>query len=141
ITLSVSRLAGRRAVFAFYVSVISFLAVTLAADYMLRNAGLGAGPGGGGVTWMTALNPFLALHALLNPSTYPRAEAGSRTGLAAWFLEAPVTTCCLLSVILSTVLVVVSTATVRLGGLAETIRGGRTGRTPWYRRLMGLGAQ
>lgn len=142
ITLSVSRLAGRRAVFTFYVCVVGFLAVTLAADWLIRQSGGGAGPRGDGVTWMTAINPFLALRALLYPSSYPRAEAGSFSGMAAWFLENPVTTWVVGSVLLSLVLVGASTATVHSGGLAQTIRGGSgSGGVPWYRRMLGLGAK
>lgn len=135
IALSVSRLVGRRAVFAFYVAVVSYLALTYAIDAGLRSAGRGAGPRGDGVTWMTALNPFLSLRALLNPSGYPRAEAGSQASTpAAWFLESPVTTWCLGGVLVSCLLVAVSTVTVRSGGLGSL---GESG-VPWTRRLSGL---
>ncbi len=140
IALSVSRLVGRRAVFAFYVSVVSYMAVTYAIDYWMRMSGRGSGPSGSGVTWMTAINPFLALEALLNPSGYPRAEPGPGvpdSGPAAWFLQAPVTTWCLGSALLSLALVAASTLTVRSGGL-QGIGGAATG-VPWYRRLLGLG--
>lgn len=139
IALSVSRLVGKRAVFAFYVSVVTYLVVTWAIDYWLRQVGGGAGPAGAGVTWMTAVNPFLALEALLNPSGYPRAEAGPGaplSGLAAWFLGAPVTTWCVGSLLLSLALIGASTFTVRAGGLG-TIGGGAAG-VPWYRRIFGL---
>jgi ABC-type transport system involved in multi-copper enzyme maturation permease subunit len=136
IALSVSRLVGRRAVFAFYVSVVSYLAVTFAVDRWLVANGMGAS-GGRGVTWMTPINPFLALHALLNPSTYPRAEPGSMQGPASWFLESPVSAWCWLSVILSVVLMGVSTATVRTGGLANIASG--TSGIPLHRRLLRLG--
>jgi ABC-type transport system involved in multi-copper enzyme maturation permease subunit len=139
IALSVSRLVGRRAVFAFYVSVVSYLAVTLSIDVWLRNAGGGAGSTGSGVTWMTALNPFLSLHALLNPSNYPTAPAGSHTGLARWFLERPVATWCWGSALLSLLLAIGSTATVRSGGL-QNIAGDSPG-IPWYRKAFGLGAK
>src|SRR4051812_11232618 len=44
IALSVSRLVGKRAVFAFYVAVVSYVAVTIGIDYWLRTfAGAGAG--------------------------------------------------------------------------------------------------
>ena len=133
IALSVSRLVGKRAVFAFYVSVISYLAVTYAIDQIYG--------GGVSVTWMTAINPFLALSALLNPSGYVAAPQGSQTGLAAWFLEKPVHTWCWLSAGLSAVLMIASTFTVRIGGLAGL--GGMRGRggIPWYRRMFGLGAK
>lgn len=137
IALSVSRLAGRRAVFAFYVSVVSYLGATAAIDAGIRNAGLGAS-GGNGVTWMTALNPFLAMRALLEPSGYPRGEEGSYAGLAAHFLESPVTTWCVGALLLSVLLMGASTLTVRMGGL-QTLGQGRDG-VPWHRRLLKLGA-
>ncbi len=138
ISLAVSRLVGRRAVFAFYVSVITYLGITAAIDSWLTQSGRGAGPAGEGVTWMTGINPFLALRALLSPSSYPRAELGSHTGLAAFFLEHPITTFCALSALISVFLIAASTLTVRLGGL-HTIGQGRSG-IPWYRRVVGLGA-
>lgn len=137
ITLSVSRLVGKRAVFAFYVAVVSYLAITAAVDAWLRNAGMGAG-NGDGVTWMTAINPFLALQALLDPAGYPVAEAGTLRGVRAWFFETPARTWCWGSVLLSVVLIGVSTLTVRAGGL-QTIAAG-SGGVPWYRRMFGLGA-
>ena len=132
IALSVSRLVGKRAVFAFYVSVVSFIAITFAAD---RLAGSGSN-----VTYYTAVNPFLVLQALLDPTGYLRAPAGTKTGLARWFLETPVTTFCTLSVVLSVLLMAISTLTVRIGGIAGLGGfGGRTGSSnaPWYRRLLG----
>jgi ABC-type transport system involved in multi-copper enzyme maturation permease subunit len=139
IALAVSRLAGRRAVFAFYISVVSYLAVTAGISAMLTRAGLGFGPGGDGVTWMTAINPFLALYALLNPTTYPTAPPGTLSGLAAHFGEHPVRTWCVGSALLSLALMVASSITVRAGGLA-TLTQGRSS-IPWYRRLLKLGAK
>ena len=132
IALSVSRLVGKRAVFAFYVSIVSYFAITWLIDRLI---GLPA------VSWMTAINPFLALRALLDPTGYPRAPEGSQVGLASWFLEAPITTWCLLSCGLSLVLMIASTITVRAGGIAGL--GGIRGRegsaaVPWYRRVLGL---
>lgn len=137
IALSVSRLVGRRAVFAFYVTVVSYIAITYAIDALTASPGL--------VSWMTAVNPFLALQSLLNTSGYAAYPAGSQTGLAAWMLERPVTTWCLLTLLLSLALIVGSIVTVRAGGIAGV--GGLTGRTggtpgaaPWWRRIFGLGA-
>jgi ABC-type transport system involved in multi-copper enzyme maturation permease subunit len=141
IALSVSRLVGKRAVFAFYVAVVSYVAVTAAVDAWLRSASRGvSGPTGvgHGVTWMTAINPFLALEAMLDPSGYPHAEAGTLSGIRAWFMEAPVKTWCVGSILLSVLLVGVSTLTVRTGGL-QTLAAG-SGGVPWYRRMFGLGA-
>ncbi len=132
IALSVSRLVGKRAVFAFYVGVVSFLAVTYAIDRLTGN---------GAVTWMTAINPFLALKALLDPTNYIKYEEGSRVGIAAWFLETPVQTFCILSGGLSVALMGASTITVRLGGIAGLGAGGGEGGVPWYRKMFGLGAK
>ncbi len=139
IALSVSRLVGKRAVFAFYIAVVSYLALTIAVDFFLRNANKGAGNAGQGVTWLTAVNPFLALEALLDPSGYPRAEPGTLHGIKAWALESPVATWCIGSILLSVLLVGVSTFTVRLGGLSAITGGGESSGVPWYRKVFGLG--
>lgn len=136
IGLAVSRAAGKRAFFAFYVSVVSYLGVTIAIDLALRNAGKGMGPAGDGVTVMTCLNPFLALNALLNPTTYPRAAEGSYSGLTRWMLETPVTTWVVGSTLLSILFMVASTITVRVGGLA--MLGAGEDSIPLHRKLLGM---
>ncbi|MFT3683533.1 MAG: ABC transporter permease subunit [Phycisphaerales bacterium] len=123
IFLSVSRLVGKRAVFAFYVTIVSYLAVTYAID---------AVAGAGGVTWMTAINPFLTLRNLLDSTGYPAAPEGTYTGLPKYFLETPVRTFCFISIGISVVLMILSTITVRLGGIAGT--GGLLGREGAKRR-------
>jgi ABC-type transport system involved in multi-copper enzyme maturation permease subunit len=138
IALSVSRLVGKRAFFAFYVSVVGYLAATVAIDRALVAAGKGA-LNGSGVTYMTALNPFLALHALLNPSAYPRAPEGTYTGLEAWMLESPATTWCLGAIFMSLLFIGVSTLTVRQGGW-QTLAEDESG-TPLHRRLFGGGGR
>ena len=139
IALSVSRLVGQRAVFAFYVCVVTYLATTIAIDAWLRSRGMGAGPGGNGVTWMTAANPFLALRALLSPTTYPVAEPGSFAGIKALAFETPVRAWTWGTVLISGMLVLASTLTVRAGGLRQ-ITSTASG-VPWYRKVMGLGAK
>ena len=130
IALSVSRLVGRRAVFAFYVSVVSYLAVTWAVDLQLRTALAG---GARSVTWMTGLNPFLALHCLLDPTGYVRWPEGSP-----WMLQHPVSAWCYGSLGVSLIMTVAAIFTVRLGGLTALARG--AAGVPWYRRIFGLGA-
>ena len=120
IGLSVSRLVGQRAVFAFYVCVVTYLAATIAIDAWLRASGYGVA-GGAGVTWLSALNPFLALRALLSPAAYPAATPGTFTGLKALMLESPARAWTLGSLALSALLVLVSTATVRAGGLRRSV--------------------
>ncbi len=139
IWLSISRVVGKRAVFAFYISVVTYLAITFAIDRWLISSGRGVGPTGQGVTWMTAINPFLTLHALLNPSSYVRAEPGTLSGLSSWFLGKPITTWCTGSILLSVIMMVFAAATVRLGGVAG-IGAGNSG-IPFYRRLLHLGAK
>lgn len=129
IFLSVSRTAGRRAVFAFYVAVISYLAATWAIDLWLRQTS-------GGVTVMTATNPFLALEALLNPTAYPRPapdEVAAMGAIKGFWLGAPVTAWCVGSAGLSVTLVLISSVTARTAGA--------TGGVPWHRRLFGFGAK
>ncbi len=139
IALSVSRLVGQRAVFAFYVSVVTYLATTIAIDAWLRSRGMGAGINGSGVTAVTALNPFLALRALLSPTSYPVAEPGTYAGVKALMFEAPVLAWVWGTLLISVFLVLASTLTVRAGGLRQ-IASGASG-IPWYRRVMGLGAK
>ncbi len=134
IALSVSRLVGKRAVFAFYVGVVSFLAITYAADRLRSTPDV--------VSYMTAINPFLALKALLDPTNYARYQPGSQVGLAAWFLEHPVTTFCVLSGVSAVALMAASTVTVRLGGIAGVGAGASAGGgVPWYRKIFGLSAK
>lgn len=137
IALAVSRIAGRRAVFTFYVAVVTYLGITYGIDQWLQSRSLGAG-GGGGVTWLTGLNPFLALNALLNPTTYPSADRGTLAGLSAFMLETPVRAWILIATGLSLALVAASTLTVRTGGFAR--RQVERRKLPWYRRMLGLSA-
>jgi ABC-type transport system involved in multi-copper enzyme maturation permease subunit len=132
IALSVSRLVGKRAVFTFYIAVVSYLALTYALDTVVF--------GGFAVSWMTALNPFLTLHALLDPVGYPSAPLGSTTNFGPWFLERPVITWCVLASSLSLVLTLTSILTVRLGGFSAITGANPSASIPWYRRLLGLGA-
>lgn len=133
ISLSVSRLVGKRAVFMFYIAVVTYLGATFGIDRVIG--------GGKTVTMMTAINPFLAMEALLDTSGYQRAAEGTTRGLSRWFLEFPVHTWCYLAVGLSVLMMAASTLTVRAGGIAGA--GGERGRggVPWYRKMFGLGAK
>lgn len=134
IALSVSRLVGKRAFFVFYVCIVSYLGVTLAVDRFMVGSNMGQS-GGSGVTYMTALNPFLALHALLNPTTYPTAPAGQYEGLRAWMLESPVKFWCIGSALLSALFMGLSVFTVRTGGLHMV--GSDESGVPFLQRLRG----
>lgn len=126
--MAVNRIGGRRTVFAFYVSVITYLCITVGIDLSIR-------PASGGVTAVTPLNPFLALHALLSPSTYPTPDPIALAAMdpirRAWF-GSPVITWCALSAGLSLLISLTSMISVRN-------LGSRTG-IPWYRRVLKMGA-
>lgn len=136
IALSVSRLAGQRAVFTFYVSVVTYIATTIAIDAWLGSRGMGMGPKGSGVTLVTALNPFLAIRAQLSPTTYPSADPGAYTGLAGFMLASPAAAWSTFSILISVLLAGFSTLTVRSGGLKRVTQ--NAANAPWYRRIFGL---
>ena len=145
ITLSVNRLAGQRAVFAFYIAIVSYIAVTGAIDLRLRLSS------GGGVTPLTPLNPFLALNALLSPSSYPtpsQADLATMSWVRRMWFGSPVLSWCFISGALSVIMLGVSAGAVRmlgarerktskrLGGILSSVGGGdsdgHTPRTVWH---------
>lgn len=135
VALAVSRLAGRRALFAFYVSVITYLAATIAIDLQLQ-------PPSGGVTAMTSLNPFLALRSLLNPTGYPRPDPidlAQMNTLRRLALGDPVLSWCLLTISLSAALILASAFSVRSVGAIEgrAPRARRSTTSRWFRPAAG----
>ncbi|MGV6813728.1 MAG: ABC transporter permease subunit, partial [Phycisphaerales bacterium] len=138
ISLSVSRLVGQRAVFTFYVSVVTYIATTIAIDAWLRSRGMGMGVKGDGITVFTSLNPFLAIRSLLSPTAYPSADPSAYSGVKGMMLATPATAWSVFSLAISAFLVGASTLTVRTGGLKQVANG--TSGIPWYRRLFKLGA-
>lgn len=135
VTLSVTRTAGRRAVFIFYIAVVAYLAITVAIDLPLRQP-ISAGSEEKYTTVMTPVNPFLALQVLLSSNRYvPHITAGTD----AWWLERlwlsrPILAFCLNCATLSFVLIAFST--IRLRVIGATV-----GATPWYRKMFGLAAK
>lgn len=131
VTLSVTRTAGRRAVFAFYVSVIIYLAVTWLIDNRLRTP-ISVGSLADATTIITPLNPFLALESLLDSNQYVPLDPGPDvSGLRRWWITSPISAFVWLSVLSSLFLVVFSTVRLRLIGA-------KVGQVPWYRRLLRL---
>lgn len=134
ITLSVTRTAGRRAVFLFYITVVMYLFVTYAIDLQLREA---VGPAGQEfhTTVVTPLNPFLSLEVLLFNTYVPHDFTGEAT---AWLVDLwmmrPISAFVWLCVWTSVFLIAFSTLRVRVLGRVE-------GSVPWYRRLLGLGGK
>jgi len=136
IALSVSRLAGQRAVFTFYVCVVTYIATTIAIDAWLGTRGMGMGSKGSGVTLVTALNPFLAIRAQLSPTSYPSADPGAYSGLMGFMLASPAAAWSTFSMLISLVLVGFSTLTVRSGGLRQVTQNASS--APWYRKMLRL---
>lgn len=124
IALSVLRLGGRRAVFGFYVGVIACLGATWGVDRLIQQST------GAGVTWLTPLNPFLALESLLSPSAYPKpapVDLAAMSTLGRLWFGSPVLSWCLLSGGLALVLTLLSAFAVRAVPAIEgtTARSGR----------------
>ncbi len=134
VTLSVTRTAGRRAVFIFYVSVILYLFITWAIDLRLR-VPVGVGVASVYTTWVTPFNPFLALEVLLSSNNYVSRSyvSGEANWLTRLLLGSPITAYVWIGLIISLLLIAFSTLRVRLIG-AEGGRG-------WFRKLFGLGAK
>ncbi|HRQ75515.1 MAG TPA: hypothetical protein PK098_06295 [Phycisphaerales bacterium] len=135
ITLSVTRTAGRRAVFIFYITVVMYLFITYAIDVQIRQP-LALGAAESTTTILTPLNPFLALEVLLSSNTYvPHDFTGDA---ASWitilWYNRPITAFCWVCVVISIVLITFSTVRLR-------VIGAKTGSVAWYRRLFGLGAK
>ncbi|MHC5022812.1 MAG: ABC transporter permease [Planctomycetota bacterium] len=135
ITLSVTRTAGRRAVFLFYITVVMYLFVTAALDLQLRRD-VSPGSPAEFTTFLTPLNPFLALGVLLHSNTYvPHDFTGMEVS---WIKEAwlsrPISTFCWLCVWISLILAAFSTIRLRVIGASA-------GQVPWYRRALRLGAK
>jgi ABC-type transport system involved in multi-copper enzyme maturation permease subunit len=129
VTLAVYRIAGRRTVFVFYVSVVTYVAVTAVADRLIPTPW-------NGVTAVTPLNPFLALTALLSPTDYPTPDVVLLQGmgpLARLWFGSPVLAWVIGALGLSLALIVASTFAARSVGVRSSV--------PWYRRMFGLGAR
>lgn len=135
VTLSVTRTAGRRAVFIFYLAVVAYIAITYAIDYGMRTP---VAPGAAAMytTWITPVNPFLAMEVLLSSNRYvPHITAGAESS---WFeklwLGRPIMAFCLQCAATSLVLIGFSTLRLR-------VIGAQLGKTPWYRKMFGLSAK
>jgi len=135
VTLSVTRTAGRRAVFIFYMSVITYIAVTYAIDIPLREP-VSPGAQEALTTVMTPINPFLAMEVLLSSNRYvPHTLAGTGSSwLESLWLGRPIMAYCLQCALTSLALIAFSTIRLRVIGAS-------VGRTPWYRKLFGLSAR
>ncbi|MFO0827879.1 MAG: hypothetical protein U0572_06980 [Phycisphaerales bacterium] len=133
VTLSVTRSAGKRAVFLFYITVVMYLFVTYALDLVVRwGQPVSVGTGAYYTTWLTAANPFLALESLLMANTYviPDVSADGSGWLARVWIGRPVASFCWSCALIS--LFMVGWSTVRL-----RVIGTRGATIPWHKRLFG----
>ncbi len=135
VTLSVTRSGGKRAVLVFYAAVVMYLFSTYAADLYARSkVPLGLGTGATRTTIFTAFNPFLALESALTSTVYtpyPASEVPF-TPLSVLYMT-PATSFCVICFALSLIMVVWSTARLRVIGT-------RGPRASWWRVLLGSGA-
>ncbi|MEE2906438.1 MAG: hypothetical protein VX527_01255 [Planctomycetota bacterium] len=134
VMLSVTRTGGRRAVFVFYVVVVLYLVITFIGDNFLRiGVTTAAGAVANSTTWLTAINPFLAIEALLSPSTYIVPDTWNDSWWTRQWMGKPVSTFNWLCVICSLLLIIYSTLRVRVLGL-------KTGQSTWLQRLLRVSA-
>lgn len=128
IALSVSRQAGRRAVFLFYITVVIYLATVWSVDRSLQTLAPNQ------TTWMTPLNPFLATQVLVDFANYhpPSAvELLQMNWLQRQWFGSPVSTFCWIGVISSILLIGWSSIFLR-------VIGEQTGQNTWIKRLFFL---
>ena len=130
VTLSATRTGGRRAVFIFYILVVVYLTGTLILDSLLSIPQL---TGATSTTVMTAINPFLAIQAMLNPTGYMIPDTYGESWLVQIWMGQPVTTFNWLCVILSLILVTYATLRVRILAF-------RSGDRTWLQRLFRITA-
>ena len=121
VMLSVMRSAGKRGVFAFYAATVLALFATWGADVAMREP-VSVGSDAVHTTWITPLNPFLALSSQLDSNAYQPWEfsAGEAGWLRRQWLGNPLGVMSVGSLVASAVLL----------GLATREQGGRASAPP-----------
>lgn len=125
VMLSVMRSAGKRGVFAFYAATVLTLFATAAADLALQ-VPVSVGSDAVHTTWITPLNPFLALRSELQSNAYQPWEfsADEAGWLRRQWLGNPLGVMSVGSLVASVVLLGLATLRVRLvGSRAEASTG------------------
>ena len=125
VMLSVMRSAGKRGVFAFYAATVLALFATWGVDVAMREP-VSVGSDAVHTTWITPLNPFLALRSQLHSNAYQPWEfsAGEAGWLRRQWLGNPLGVMSVGSLVASVVLLGLATLRVRLvGSRAEASTG------------------
>ncbi len=115
IGMSVTRTAGRKAAVSFFMMTVLYLLLTYAIDNAIRVPFI-SGASGTWTTFITPLNPFLVLDALLHPSSYVVPETSILPWPLGWIVTHPVAGWVLLTVFLSVCIVAWSSLQVRKFG-------------------------
>ena len=126
VSLSVMRSAGKRGVVAFYAATVLAIFATGAADLALQRP-VAVGVDAVHTTWMTPLNPFLALRSELDGNAYRPWDLGPDD--AGWlrrlWMGRPLVAMTLGATLASVALLAVATLRVRLvGARSEASTGG-----------------
>ena len=127
IAMSVTRTGGRKPAVGFFLVTVLYLLVTFTADQWLR-VPIAAGASATWTTFLTPLNPYLVLDVLLHPSGYVVPETSSSPWPLGWAITHPVACWCLLTSILSFIMVCWSSLQVRSLGERQVTDG-------WVKRL------
>lgn len=143
VALSVFRAGGRRAVFAFVISIAAYLVVAYVVDVGLirgmaaASSGFSSGSGvGGGTTWLTPLHPLLVLESSIASANYRPPSPESLAHLpwpARLYLGQPFLAFTLLTLLISGALITVSALMLRRIGTGEGALG------PWLRKKLRIG--
>lgn len=127
IATSVTRTAGRKPAVGFFLVTVLYLLLSFSADQWLR-VPIAAGASATWTTFLTPLNPYLVLEVLLHPSGYVVPETSTSPWPLGWAITHPVAGWCLLTSILSFVMVCWSSLQVRSLGERQINDG-------WVKRL------
>jgi len=122
------KVGTRRTIFSFYLFILIYLAIPWAIEQMgyLRVAG---GKPGTHISWLTGINPFLALRVIFNDGVFVPPEPGQTSilghaGWVQWYLSSPAAFYTTAMFTLSVVLVLPSIVMMRrLAQSTTTLRG------------------
>lgn len=119
IGLSVTRTAGNKAAVSFFIVTVLYVLVTYTIDQTIR-VPVSAGASATWTTFLTPLNPFLVLEALLQPSGYIIPETSNLPWPLGWTTTHPVAGWAWVTIMLSITLITWASLQVRkLGNTSD----------------------